>query len=184
MPISDKSDKSDKFDKNFNKGTENNQEKLENNQKKIDNIQKNLLEQISLLINNEKKREAVFKLYCLNSIPNRILEKEYMIYFNVDDCVYIPNISDFIQLKNLNNEKQNFWNMFLNKYPGYDEKYFKLIYKQLNSVRINFDEYLNIDNVSKEEFDELAKIALPNIEQSIIDKYKNWIYSFKKFDDY
>ena len=68
-----------------------------------------------------------------------------MIYFNVDDCVYIPNISDFIQLKNLNNEKQNFWSMFLNKYPGYDEKYFKLIYKQLNSVRINFDEYLNID---------------------------------------
>lgn len=168
------------------KKLDNDNKNINDDNKNIINDNKELKKQMLILINNEKKREAVFKLHQIDSISNKTFKKEYMIYFNIDDYsgVYVPNISDFIHWKNLNNEKRNFWNMFLKKYPGSDDKNFMLIYKQLNSIRMDFGAHPNIDNVSKEEFDELVKLALSNINNAIINKYKNWIFSFPKIDDY
>jgi len=164
------------------KNLENNRKILEDKNESLENTVIKIKKDLAFLINKEKIREAFFKLHEIDSISNKTFKNEYMKYFTIKKFSgeYIPNLSEFIQEDQLDNEKQNFWSMFLNKYPGSDNKNFILIYRQFNSDRMDFDAFLNINDISEKEFDELVKIALPDINRSVIESYKNWIYSFTK----
>ena len=67
------------------------------------------------------------------------------------------------------------------KYPNSDNQNFRQIYKKISNARIKHGAHYDINQISETEFDELMKIALPDIyanNKKLCDDYKTWLYLF------
>ena len=129
--------------------------------------------------------EALAKLNDCDAMSNNAFKKEFRKYFKLSKYDNnIPNIGQFIDdppEESDNEDNYNFWKYFCVKYPNSDNKEFRKIYKQISSERVQYGAHHNIYNISKREFDNLMKIAIPiiyNDDKSLCDKYRDWLYLF------
>lgn len=74
-----------------------------------------------------------------------------------------------------------FGHFSVKKYPNSDNKDFRVIYKKISSERDQQGAHYNIHDIEPNDFDNLMKIALPDIYSSnkkLCDDYKKWLYLF------
>lgn len=157
--------------------------------KKENEILKKMLEEMSkkldYLINKNKIFEALSKLNDCDKLANDSFKREYKKYFNLKKYDNnVPNLGQFIDNppdSASDKDDYDFWVFFCKKYPNSDNKEFRLIYKKLSSERIQQGAHYDIHNIDENEFDELLKIALPDIynnNKKLCEDYKKWIYLF------
>ena len=136
----------------------------------------------------ENKNEVFIALSKLNDcdkLANDAFKREYRKYFNLKQYNNnVPNLGDFIDnspQESTDKDDFDFWELFCKKYPNSNNQEFRIIYKQISKQRISNGAHYNTNNIDKNEFDNLMKMALPDIynnNKKLCDDYKTWLYLF------
>lgn len=171
---------------------------IEELQKEIDELRKEneILKRIlaetqkqnEQLLKDKKIFEALSKLNDCEKLANDTFKSEYRAYFELDPYDNnIPNLGQFVDRPPINsnaNDKMKkqyeFWKIFCIKYPNSDNKNFRMIYRKMSKSRVNFGAHYDIEEISKNEYDDLMKIALPDVynNNNLYTEYKKWIFLF------
>jgi hypothetical protein len=166
--------------------------KEDNKLLKEDNKQKDikinkLEKEIKVLIDDKQQFDALVKLHECNSLVNKEFKRLYRIKFNkkkYDNNV--PNIGDFIINPPDPNEESeiddyNFWIEFNTKYPDSDNISFRTIYQQIANDRSEYGAHINVNRLTKKEFDDLIELAYPkeyNLNKKTYEEYRDWLFMF------
>ncbi len=154
--------------------------------KRLSEVEKNN-DQLNIKINDLINRNSVFdalsKLHDCDALSNNTFKKRYREWFKKSKYDYnIPNIGDFIMdPPSINDEEYKFWQDFCKIYPNSNNKNFRIFYEKINKDRVNLGAHHNITNITKDEFDKLLMVALPDIysnNKKLCDEYKNWLFLF------
>lgn len=158
----------------------------EDNEKKDIKINK-LEKEIKVLIDDKQQFDALVKLHECNALVNKEFKRLYRIKFNkkrYDNNV--PNIGDFIMNPPDPNEPlevddYNFWIEFNSKYPNSDNINFRTIYQKIANDRSDYGAHVNVNKLSKKEFDNLIETVYPieyNLNKKIYEEYRDWLFMF------
>jgi hypothetical protein len=158
----------------------------EDNAKKDIKINK-LEKEIKVLKDDKEQFDALVKLNECNALVNKEFKRLYKIKFNkkrYDNNV--PNIGDFIMNPPDPNEPlevddYNFWIEFNNKYPNSDNIDFRTIYQKIANDRSDYGAHVNVNKLSKKEFDNLIEIVYPNeynLNKKTYEEYRDRLFMF------
>jgi hypothetical protein len=140
--------------------------------------------EIKIIKNDKEKLDTLIKLNDCNALVNKHFKLEYKNKFKPKRNEYIPNIGDIINdPPNELDDKEyyDFWMYFKNKYPGSDDKRFRNIYSRISSDRVYYGAHVDISHITKEEFDKLMSIGIPDIYNSnkpLCVEYRDWLFKF------
>lgn len=157
---------------------------LENNMQMLKTQNIKLNDSITILNNKNIKFDALVKLNECNTIVNNNFKKEYRKYFKLKRTEHTPNISELINEppnKYTETELFEFWNYFLEKYPKSDSVEFRKIYHNISNDRASNGAHINVNTLTKNEFDELIKIIYPieyENNKELYDSYRDWLFMF------
>ena len=158
----------------------------EDNAKKDIKINK-LEKEIKVLTDDKQQFDALVKLHECNALVNKEFKRLYRIKFNkkrYDNNV--PNIGDFIMNPPDPNEPlevddYNFWIEFNSKYPNSDNINFRTIYQKIANDRSDYGAHINVNKLSKKEFDNLIETVYPieyNLNKKTYEEYRDWLFMF------
>lgn len=158
----------------------------EDNVKKDDKLNK-LEKDIKVLLDNKEQFDALVKLHECNALVNTEFKRLYRIKFNKNKRDNnVPNIGDFIRDPPdpddpSDTDDYNFWVDFNKKYPNSDNINFREIYKKISDDRSINGAHVNVNKLSKKEFDDLIKLVYPeeyDSNRKIYEEYRNWLFLF------
>lgn len=155
--------------------------------KELENKNNELEQKIDYLVNKDKIIEALSKLNDCDKMANDAFKNEYRKYFGkgkYDNNV--PNLGQFIENPpNINitadKDDYDFWEYFCKKYPNSNNNDFRQIYIKISTERVQLGAHYNIHNITENEFNDLMKIALPDLymnNKKLCDDYRKWLYLF------
>lgn len=137
---------------------------------------------IDQLEEKDKIRDAVYKLHECDALANDTFRNEFKKYFGLSKYdKNVPNLSDFIKNSPEKGEREyDFWQDFLNKFPGSNNKQFQIIYCGINNKRMQMNAHPDISRMLESEFEECFKLVFPDIymNKTLFNDYKKWLYLF------
>lgn len=158
---------------------------LKKQNKELKDMKETFEKDLNNLKNKNNIFEALSKLNDCDKLANDTFKKEYRLYFKLGRYNNnVPNIGQFIEYPpNEYEDKEDFdfWKYFCNKYPDSNNIGFRDIYKRISKDRVDYGAHYAINDIDDNEFEELMKIAIPDIyntNKKLCNDYKRWLFLF------
>lgn len=154
-----------------------NVELTEQVQKLTDRVNE-LIKHVNACENDKKFQSAVLRLHQCHDLVSKAFEESYREFFNIEYDP-VPTIGRFLRNPPTeSNKNYDFWQSFLKRYPGTDDKGYQSIYEELNNMRMPIA-HPDIRKMKEDDFDTDVKMVFPDYgDHGRYKGYRKWLYLF------